>query len=201
MKKRTKNIKPRVFLGIIVLIAFLEIAFLTFRSENDSWKCENGIWVKLGNPDRDMPNIPCGSKPEISLNATNTPKEAIINFYIWYLRQVQENPLVSEKYIENNNLTQEYKTKLKEALLKYKTGDVDPFVCGVEKSSFINPKKTTYPTNSTSIVNTEMTFVSGIKIVPIELTLVDNYWKIDNVDCENTKPLKQLGRHSRANTK
>ncbi len=43
---------------VLVLIVITTVAIL--RSKEDTWLCENGAWVKHGNPKEDMPTTYCG---------------------------------------------------------------------------------------------------------------------------------------------
>lgn len=45
----------------IILVALLIIRF-TFGGDEDGWFCQNGRWVKHGNPSFPMPASGCGSK-------------------------------------------------------------------------------------------------------------------------------------------
>jgi len=51
-----------VGVGISFLIAIAVIIFiLRLLSGEDNWICQNGEWVKHGNPSAQKPTTPCGS--------------------------------------------------------------------------------------------------------------------------------------------
>lgn len=63
-------------LFFLFLIPFLVVATLTyfrFRTPEDTWVCEQGVWVKHGNPSFPMPAKPCQSEGEI-ITAENAEK-------------------------------------------------------------------------------------------------------------------------------
>lgn len=49
---------PKFFIAIIILLV-LAFVLLIFRGNEDNWVCENGDWVKHGNPSSPMPEEPC----------------------------------------------------------------------------------------------------------------------------------------------
>ena len=49
--------KILIFGGAIIIIIFLGIRFF---SGEDNWICQNGEWVKHGNPEAEKPTIGCG---------------------------------------------------------------------------------------------------------------------------------------------
>lgn len=62
-KYYSKNLSFRkntfsIVLGVLVLLALLVLGARLFSGE-DSWICDNGEWVKHGNPDFPAPEIPC----------------------------------------------------------------------------------------------------------------------------------------------
>jgi hypothetical protein len=52
---------------IIIVIAFVVGALFTYRflfsGPEDAWLCENGVWVRHGNPAVTMPETGCGTSP------------------------------------------------------------------------------------------------------------------------------------------
>jgi putative hemolysin len=58
-----KNKLILVPLGLILIIGI--IAFQRFRSSEDSWVCEDGTWVKHGNPSSPMPSYACSDGDEV----------------------------------------------------------------------------------------------------------------------------------------
>ncbi len=54
-----KNIIIIVLSLFIITAGILALRFL-FGENEDAWICENGEWVKHGNPSAEKPNMPCG---------------------------------------------------------------------------------------------------------------------------------------------
>lgn len=46
---------------IIVIFVIFVLLLIFLRGSEDTWICENGLWVKHGNPSADKPNRPCGT--------------------------------------------------------------------------------------------------------------------------------------------
>lgn len=64
--------KKFFLLGSLVLFVLLGAAFiLRFSTPEDDWVCENGRWVKHGNPDAPAPGIFCGALVEVESPATD----------------------------------------------------------------------------------------------------------------------------------
>jgi hypothetical protein len=64
-------------LVIIILIILGLVLFLSFTKGNDDiWICENGQWVKYGNPTQDKPTVACY---QIKENNVSSEKENISN--------------------------------------------------------------------------------------------------------------------------
>lgn len=62
MTKTTRIIL--VISGIIGLIAVISAAFIIFYAQKDRWVCENGEWVKYGEPKEEKPGTKCGEDEE-----------------------------------------------------------------------------------------------------------------------------------------
>ncbi|MFH1789929.1 MAG: Gmad2 immunoglobulin-like domain-containing protein [bacterium] len=54
-----KAYEKKILLAILLLTT-ITIAILLLRGSEDSWICENGRWIKHGNPSKAMPIKPCG---------------------------------------------------------------------------------------------------------------------------------------------
>jgi hypothetical protein len=53
----------KIFLGIILLVVVALVGLLTLRflsGDEDTWLCQDGQWVKHGNPSASMPSSECG---------------------------------------------------------------------------------------------------------------------------------------------
>jgi hypothetical protein len=128
---------------LLVILVLLVIAFLRFSSPEDTWLCENGEWIKHGNPSQAQPATSC-----VGLNDKQSDSDKIIvEQYIrdnvktivpekpvlggsWYITSVNINPSAktgtmtyedghiqgnkSFSYIRNNN---EVKINLMDSIL------------------------------------------------------------------------------------
>jgi hypothetical protein len=47
------------FIKILFVILALGFILLLIRSPEDDWICQNGSWVKHGNPSAQAPSVPC----------------------------------------------------------------------------------------------------------------------------------------------
>lgn len=50
----------KIFIPFIIIIVVLSAVFLFLRGDEDAWLCQNGAWVKHGNPIAPMPTSGCG---------------------------------------------------------------------------------------------------------------------------------------------
>ncbi|KKP86498.1 MAG: hypothetical protein UR90_C0028G0010 [Parcubacteria group bacterium GW2011_GWC1_35_8] len=46
---------------LIIAIIFFALAFARFSSNEDTWLCQNGVWVKHGNPKQSEPITKCSN--------------------------------------------------------------------------------------------------------------------------------------------
>jgi len=46
---------------VIIIIGFIILSIRFFSGNEDSWLCENGQWIRHGNPDGEMPTTKCGN--------------------------------------------------------------------------------------------------------------------------------------------
>lgn len=66
-----KNIKKYYLLFLSLLLIGLIVA-IRFSTKEDTWICENGNWIKHGNPMSEKPASGCGNvTPQINNNETN----------------------------------------------------------------------------------------------------------------------------------
>ncbi len=64
IKNNKKIMNRKILIGIGIFLAIIAIAVI-LRSPEDSWICDNGQWVKHGNPSSPMPTEPCpNGQPE-----------------------------------------------------------------------------------------------------------------------------------------
>ncbi|OGZ33893.1 MAG: hypothetical protein A2Y98_03445 [Candidatus Portnoybacteria bacterium RBG_19FT_COMBO_36_7] len=64
------NMTKKILFAIGIVIA-IAIVLLILRSPEDSWICENGQWVKHGNPSASMPTEPCGDQTQQEIFVTS----------------------------------------------------------------------------------------------------------------------------------
>ncbi len=58
---------------IVLLAALLAVRFL-IGGDEDTWLCENGVWVEHGHPSAPMPSAACGRAVPTTLKfATSSP--------------------------------------------------------------------------------------------------------------------------------
>ncbi len=52
---------PKFFIIIVILLVLLFVAAIVARlsSPEDTWLCQDGQWVKHGQPSSSMPTTPC----------------------------------------------------------------------------------------------------------------------------------------------
>ena len=75
--------KKGIIIGIIIVILIgLGVLTLRFLSGEDNWICQNGDWVKHGNPKAEKPNVPCGNNnmKEIDENTQSAEEQNIVVF-------------------------------------------------------------------------------------------------------------------------
>jgi len=66
-----KNQKKYYLLFLVILLVGLVVA-IRFSTKEDTWICENGNWIKHGNPNSEQPTSGCGNViTQINNNATN----------------------------------------------------------------------------------------------------------------------------------
>ncbi|HPI67360.1 MAG TPA: GerMN domain-containing protein [bacterium] len=82
---------------LIIIIFFLAGLFLVLmRGQEDTWLCENGTWVKHGNPKAPTPDKPCAGSKIIDFNSCMAAGRPVMESYP---RQCQgEN---GENFVEN----------------------------------------------------------------------------------------------------
>ncbi len=99
------NKKILIIAGVIIILAAGALLFL--RGDEDTWLCQNGQWVKHGNPSAPMPTSGCGNpvqEPDIVVTAP-TPNQTITNPLniggkakgTWYFEAVAPVRLVDDK--------------------------------------------------------------------------------------------------------
>ncbi|MBI3984973.1 MAG: Gmad2 immunoglobulin-like domain-containing protein [Candidatus Levybacteria bacterium] len=91
--------KTRVAVGIAAVFIVLLVAFVLVRGNEDNWLCQNGVWVKHGNPTVPSPTGICGTptpsisqaSENISIDSPKAKTEVSVPFVIKGQARVFEN--------------------------------------------------------------------------------------------------------------
>ncbi len=80
---KQKHKKTLIIISLCCLGVAIALVIARFASEEDTWLCENGQWVKHGSPSADKPSEPCLSSEANSNSLTNqtTNIDTVINSY------------------------------------------------------------------------------------------------------------------------
>ncbi len=98
-----KYLIPLLIITVIGLSALFAVRFL-LGGDEDTWICQNGSWVKHGNPNKPMPETGCGNQGK----TTNTGGER----YEFYRADDFEVKYPYWQNVEKKNLLEPEKTKL-----------------------------------------------------------------------------------------
>ena len=102
------NMKKSLIVSLVILV-LVGIVFLRFLSPEDTWLCENGEWIKHGNPSQAQPATSC-----VGLNDKQSDSDKII--VEQYIRDnvkiiVPEKPVLGGSwYITSVNINPSLKT-------------------------------------------------------------------------------------------
>ncbi len=71
----------KVFAGLVAVVVFVGVVFLVIRfsSPEDSWLCQNGAWIKHGNPSEAMPLTGCELQSADQENNAGMANPASVN--------------------------------------------------------------------------------------------------------------------------
>jgi hypothetical protein len=91
------NKKYKIIIGIVVLFFLGVLALVILRSPEDSWLCQNGQWIRHGNPSSPMPTSGC-STSTTSPTATPTPSQQsdLIEVFSPQPNSVVKSPIILE---------------------------------------------------------------------------------------------------------
>ncbi|MCL4339030.1 GerMN domain-containing protein [Patescibacteria group bacterium] len=179
-----------VFLFLLVLIMLgagliLSLRFLTGGDE-DTWICQNGTWIKHGNPSRPMPSENC-IQEDSSVVVSDSPEKAVNNFYSWYMKQNDQT-----SYKDSNYLSEELKLKIASAVSPPSTSSpYDPFYCSDKKPEGISTKLSSR-SDASAIVSLVETFGSEEEIFPVGLKISGTNWRINSIDCNSVTRQKRV---------
>lgn len=65
------SMKKYILITTAIVLAIVVGLIITARISEDTWLCQNGQWVKHGNPDTAMPTEPCGEEAPRQGNGNN----------------------------------------------------------------------------------------------------------------------------------
>ena len=91
----------RIAIGLVVILLIIFSVLILFRANEDTWICDNGQWVKHGNPKSPMPTKKCVDKAptvtqkseNISLDSPKANAKVSITFVVKGSARVFENQL------------------------------------------------------------------------------------------------------------
>lgn len=91
----------RITIGLVVILLIIFSVLILFKSNEDTWICDNGQWVKHGSPKSPMPTKEClGKSPTVTQKSENisveSPKgntKVSIPFVVYGKARVFENQL------------------------------------------------------------------------------------------------------------
>lgn len=49
----------KIFIILLIILVLITVVIIRFSSPEDTWICQNGIWIKHGNPRQSQPTITC----------------------------------------------------------------------------------------------------------------------------------------------
>lgn len=67
----------KIFFPVIIIVLLLAGLLLFLRGDEDTWLCQNGTWVKHGNPIAQMPTSSCG-QVEVKVNKPDDKSDLIV---------------------------------------------------------------------------------------------------------------------------
>ena len=76
-----------ITIGVFLILALLVVIVRFFSGDEDTWICDNGQWVKHGNPSAPMPDAGCGA-------ATNEEKTQFSVYFAKSNADIQDCSLV-----------------------------------------------------------------------------------------------------------
>lgn len=67
----------RIAIGLVVILLIIFSVLILFRDNKNTWVCDNGQWVKYGNPVSSMPTREClGKTPTVTQKSENISIES-----------------------------------------------------------------------------------------------------------------------------
>lgn len=93
------NKKYLIIIGIIALILLGVLALAILRGDEDTWLCQNGQWVRHGNPSSPMPTSGCPistASPTPTLTPTPSVQADLIEVFSPQPNSMVKSPLILE---------------------------------------------------------------------------------------------------------
>jgi len=187
IKKLYDNNKQSIFIITLSIFIIITSAIIRFSSEEDSWACSNGQWIKHGKPKTDMPTSTC----LIANNINNNPVTTVENFYNWYFQtNKKDTTLTAVKKLK-------YFTSSFSRFIATKTfiGKNNPFTCRQGESVISFNVYEVYQKDNKAIISVYQNYIDYQDKVDITLKQKAGLWQFDSIKCnpllEATEKLTQ----------
>jgi hypothetical protein len=178
--------KQKIVATLLVLVVIGLVAFRLLNPE-DNWICQNGEWVKHGNPSKPQPTDACPVSDSVDTLSTSPQTQAqkevsvfVRNFFDSYL-QSDKSILSDGEYKNNSYITDNFKKEISE-ILSSSTGAYDPIVCAQDKPKRYSLGLINVKNNDTFVALNEE-FDSGTNFSLIHLVRNGDQWQIEDIDC------------------
>jgi spore germination protein GerM len=174
-KQRSKN-SPITAVMISVGLAFVGLAIAFYAINN--------LNLRLG---QETP----APQPTGNEQIVGDPAQVVTDFYSWYLAY-DGNPLTDEAYKDRPELCDDYEQQIEETLASFDNGGFDPFLCAQDVPEEFAVGNAQIDGVKAS-VDLEQSFITGKRLIPIELEKREEDWVITNVDCAEAQAQQGLG--------
>jgi len=191
----------KILIAIGIIFAIIAIVVI-FRSPEDSWICQNGQWVKHGNPSSPMPTSGCGtsqSTQEPDIIVTSPQSNQIITSPLsiegkakgsWYFEAVAPVRLLDDK--GNVLASGQIQTQG-----DWMTSDYVPFKAELTFSYNATTSGTLlfHNDNPSGLPENDKEFNVSVQLVPIQTLNVNAYFNNNNLDpqisCNKVFPVQR----------
>lgn len=170
------NKKILLLLVIVLVIGVVLFVKIPAKSQ-DHWECRSGEWIRIGSPKVSQPKTICPGKSSSGKLPLLPPDSTVVSFYNWLSKA--QGPLKSGSYKESQYLTDGYKKKI--SLVSVASSN--PFTCSEEEAVSYRIIKSSVNNNTTAIVELEQIQKTEKILLSVELKVVGQDWKIDDVKC------------------
>jgi len=108
--------KKFYWLFIFLVIIFITIFFFRSFTKEDIWICQNGAWVKHGNPKVDKPTTGCNNNPDQFLEVKNNDGKIVtddfeINLPYGWIKMEKPMPGITLMVVNDNEQPNDENTK------------------------------------------------------------------------------------------